>query len=99
MTNETKSELNVFLEENASNYFIFFINRDLSTFAGIETDDLTVDLLIETDMEMFTLHDETEANIADERKKLEEGYEVFSLGDIKESDDREGLLELVKESL
>jgi len=41
----------------------------------------------------------TECNIADERKRLEECYDVFSLTDIKESEEREGLLELVKDSL
>jgi len=43
--------------------------------------------------------DVTECNIADERKRLEECYDVFSLTDIKESEEREGLLELVKDSL
>jgi len=35
----------------------------------------------------------------EERRKREEGFEVYSLDDIKDSDEKGGLLDLIKESL
>jgi len=89
-------KLNAFLEENKNENFIFFITEPHAEFSGIESDEVSVEKLIEECLEHFE-----PVNNALEEEKIKglNFFEVFSLKDMIEDDDKEGWLELIAESL
>jgi len=96
-------ELNDFLEENKNSHFIFFISQEFETFSGIESDEVSVEKLVEADMEGFCSSDYTEDTFEEEKEKervrLAAAYEIFTLDCIIEADGKEALLCLIAESL